>query len=121
MRYTIHTQNRERHLDHIQDDGRRRGPVGDRQLTYDTEEDGHPVVIMESGVDSFDQDGCEYHEKARVCREPAKTWEEAKEIAERVWRQEGYQLADSPLHGSKEPGDPDYWAVEVLKRIEEPA
>ena len=116
MKYTIKKFNapstRLNHNDKIVPD--RYGDSGD----FDTEEDGHPVVVMESGVKSFDGTGCEYHEKRGVLAEPAKTWQEA---VSRVGIGEDERLADnSPINGTLQSGPDgvDYWAVEVLTLID---
>jgi hypothetical protein len=118
MRYTIHTQLSDRHNDWIQaHDGHssRGSGRGDRQKTYNTEEDGHPVVIMESGVE-LDEDGnhlrTKYHEK-RCVRGPAQSWEEAKSCAR---LREDEQVTEEGVSGLQS-GNPDYYAVEVIRPL----
>jgi len=122
MKYTIYIDRQDRHHDHVEPhaDGLRHSHHGDEEHHFDTEEDGYPVVIMESGVQDFDEDA-EYFETRKVCREPAKTWEEALKIAGDFHREDERLAEDSPLHGELESGDPDFWGVEVLKLISEDA
>ena len=116
MKYTIHIQHSGRHLDWIEaHDGHysRGNGRGDRQNTYDTEEDGHPVVIMESGVE-FDEDGnhdrTRYHQK-RCVRSPAESWEEAKS---RARLSEDEYIVEEGLSGLQS-GNPDSYVVEVIR------
>ncbi|MCS3661760.1 hypothetical protein [Salinibacter ruber] len=115
MRYTIHTQFSDRHNDWIEahDGHHSRGTGrGDRQKTHDTEEDGHPVVINESGVE-LDEDGnhvrTTYHDK-RCVRGPAQSWEEAKDHAR--LDEDEYITEKGP--SGLQSGNPDFYAVEVI-------
>lgn len=77
---------------------------------YDVEEDGYPVVVMETGVDSDGEPT--YHEQREITG-PAKTWEEAKG---QVRLADDEEITEEGLSGlqSGSCGEVDYYAVEVL-------
>jgi len=77
---------------------------------YDADEDGYPVVVMETGTD---EDGhVTYHEKREIIG-PAESWEDAKE---QVRLSEGEEITEEGLSGlqSGGMGEVDHYAVEVL-------
>jgi hypothetical protein len=84
---------------------------------YSTEEDGYPIFVMESGVESF-SDGAVYHEQRKIAG-TAKTWEEALGVAGPFYEEDGDKLyEDSPLHGTLQDGEVPFWAVEVLTLLD---
>ena len=90
----------------------------DGDVLLDTEEHGHPVVIMESGVEDLDEGDAVYHEKIGVHHSPAKSEGEAIEIA-KEYVEEDMRYHES--HGLQDAGRGglDYYAVELLKLVEE--
>jgi hypothetical protein len=77
---------------------------------YDVEENGYPVVVMETGID---EDGDPtYHEKREITG-PATSWEDAKE---QVRLSEDEEITEEGLSGLQPGGmgEVDYYAVEVL-------
>lgn len=87
---------------------------------FDTEEHGHPVVIMESGVEDLDDGGAIYYEKMGVHDTPVKSNAEAIEVAKSyIDEEDGMRFFES--HGLQDGGggEVDYYAVEILKLIEE--
>ena len=92
----------------------------DGSFGYDTEEDGYPVVIMETGCKDLDGPGCEYHEKAGILTEPAKTAEEALQLAGPAGDGARYPDEEDPDDAvTLQPGDPDWWCVHVYRLIDE--
>jgi len=90
------------------------GPSPDRGR-YSVEEDGYPVVVMETGID---EDGhvC-YHEKREIIG-PAKSWDDAKE---QVRLSDNEEITEEGISGLQPAasGHVDHYAVEVITPVDE--
>lgn len=76
---------------------------------YSVDEDGHPVVVMETGMDDGHPT---YHDKRKVLA-GAHSWDEAKEM---VTLGDGEEIEERGLSGLQPGGyeKVDYYAVEVV-------
>lgn len=79
---------------------------------HSVQDDGHPVVIMEAGID---EEGCPAHYEMRGIIGPAKDWEEAKKKVSRHLSDDE-EITEKGISGLQPGGcgEVDYFAVDVL-------